>query len=78
MTEKSRWQQYKENLGSTRPWDVLNPKTEYVLETESNRRFDICNGCPEFINLTKQCKKCGCVMSLKTKLKEATCPLGKW
>jgi len=29
MTEKSRWQQYKDKLGDTRPWDLLNPNTGF-------------------------------------------------
>jgi len=74
----SKWQQYKEKLGETRPWDILNPNTEYVEESEATKRYDICKACPEFIDLTKQCKQCGCVMSLKTKLLKATCPLEKW
>jgi hypothetical protein len=78
MTEKSKWQQYKEKLGDTRPWDLLNPNTEYAPEIEADRRYDICKSCPELIDLTKQCKQCGCIMSLKTKLQHATCPLGKW
>jgi hypothetical protein len=78
MTEKNRWQQYKEKLGDTRPWDLLNLNTEYVEEEKANERLDICKGCPEFISLTKQCKKCGCIMPLKTKLKTASCPIGKW
>ena len=74
----SRWQQYKDKLGETRPWDLLNPNTEYVEEAESTKRYDICKSCPELIELTKQCKQCGCVMPLKTKIAKATCPLSKW
>lgn len=74
----SRWQQYKEKLGETRPWDLLNPNTEYADESESERRYDICKSCPELIDLTKQCKQCGCLMPLKTKLLRAECPLKKW
>ena len=74
----SRWQQYKEKLGETRPWDILNPNTEYAEEAEATRRYDICKSCPEFIDLTKQCKQCRCVMPLKTKLAKAECPLKKW
>jgi hypothetical protein len=44
----------------------------------SKKRLDICIKCPEFFELTKQCKKCGCFMVLKTKLQDAECPLGKW
>jgi hypothetical protein len=74
----SKWQEYKEKLGETRPWDILSPNTEYVEEAESTRRYDICKACPELIDLTKQCKQCGCFMPLKTKLAKAECPLKKW
>lgn len=74
----SKWKEYKERLGETRPWDLLNPNTEYVDEIEANKRYDICKMCPEFISLTKQCKQCGCLMHLKTKLQNAKCPIKKW
>ena len=72
------WQRYKKNLGETRPWDLINPNTEWATEDEATRRFDICKMCPELISLTTQCKKCGCIMKAKTKLAKATCPLSKW
>lgn len=75
---KSKWQQYKENLGETRPWDLINPNIENVSKEIADSRYSICKGCPEFIKLTTQCKKCGCFMHLKTKLPNAECPLGKW
>jgi hypothetical protein len=59
-------------------WDFLNPNTEYAGKEEADKRYEICNFCPEFVSITKTCKKCGCFMALKTKLKNATCPLGKW
>lgn len=78
MTEqKSAWEKYKENLGDARPWDLLD-KDNYVEESVAKERFLVCKGCPELIKLTSQCKKCGCFMAGKTKLKTAECPLGKW
>ena len=74
----SAWKEYKEKLGDTRPWDLLNPNTEYAEESEAERRYDICKACPELIDLTKQCKQCGCMMALKTKLQHASCPINKW
>ena len=41
-------------------------------------RLRICEQCDFYIKLTQQCKKCGCFMKIKTKLKNATCPLQKW
>jgi hypothetical protein len=72
------WQKYKQNLGETRPWDLLNPNSERAFEEEANRRYSICQACPELIQLTKTCKKCGCFMAAKTKLEKASCPIGKW
>lgn len=74
----SPWQQYKKNLGETRPWDMVNPNVQHVSEDIQQARYSMCLECPELINLTKQCKKCGCLMPMKTKLKHAECPLGKW
>lgn len=76
--ELSSWEKYKQNLGQTRPWDIVNPNTEWLEEEESNKRFEICKSCPELIKLTTQCKKCGCFMKVKTKLKKASCPIKKW
>ncbi len=76
--ELTPWQKYKQNLGETRPWDIVNPNTEYVTDEVQAQRFSICKECPELIKLTTQCKKCGCFMKIKTKLEKAECPLGKW
>jgi hypothetical protein len=72
------WQKYKQNLGETRPWDIVNPVTEWATSEVAEERYSICKACPELIKLTSQCKKCGCFMKAKTKLEHATCPLGKW
>jgi hypothetical protein len=74
----SPWQKYKKNLGDTRPWDYLSQTTEYATEEKSSSRYSICLSCPELINLTKTCKKCGCFMAAKTKLEKAHCPINKW
>lgn len=73
----SAWQEYKKKIGETRPWDALN-KTNYSDEDTARKRMEICNQCPRLMTVTKQCKECGCFMVLKTKLKEASCPIGKW
>jgi hypothetical protein len=75
---KTPWQKWKEANGEARPWDLINTNTKYVDEDIANQRYNICKSCPEFINLTKQCKKCGCFMSVKTKLENSKCPIGKW
>jgi hypothetical protein len=61
-----------------RPWDIFNKNIEKVSSKIQEERMSICLGCPELIKATKQCKKCGCIMELKTKLPHAECPLQKW
>ena len=77
----SRWDSIKKNLtdpNTVKPWDMLNPKTEWVEDDVKEARFDICKKCPEFISSTTQCKQCGCIMKIKTGMEKAFCPIGKW
>lgn len=74
----SKWEEWKKSVGETRPWHVLDPSRHVDDEKIAEDRLAICKECPELIQLTTQCKKCGCIMSLKTKLAAATCPIGKW
>jgi hypothetical protein len=78
---KSRWQTIKENLSdpnSVKPWDIINPETEWATDEVKDFRYDICKKCPEFLSATTQCKQCGCIMKIKTRMAQATCPIGKW
>jgi hypothetical protein len=74
----SAWQEYKNKLGTTRPWDLLDSSVPRASDEQSDERLNTCNHCTEYIKVTKQCKQCGCFMPLKTKLLESVCPLGKW
>ena len=87
MSEKTPWEKYKESRieknadrpnKTARPWDLLNPATQYVDDSIANERFEICKSCPELIKITSQCKQCGCLMKVKTKIEHARCPLKKW
>ena len=72
------WEEYKKKLGTTRPWDIVNPNAQHAPAEEASRRLEICEACPSLLRFTHQCKECGCFMKLKTKLSNAECPLGKW
>ena len=76
MGYKNAWEEYKAKNNVT-PLDLFN-KNNYTEKIESDKRMQTCLGCEHLIKLTHQCKKCGCLMNLKTKLKDATCPIGKW
>jgi len=74
----SAWKKFKEAMASEgKPWDLLYP-TEYVDREVADARYEVCLDCPELTEHTKQCKTCMCFMVLKTKVKDAKCPLGKW
>jgi hypothetical protein len=75
--EKTPWQKYKEQLKQANPLDLIDTNN-HAEKDVIEQRYKTCLECPELIQLTKQCKQCGCFMGLKTKLKGATCPLGKW
>lgn len=49
-----------------------------AAEELSTSRLAICYECPFFSNQYSQCSKCGCYMSIKTKLAHVKCPVGKW
>lgn len=72
----SAWSEYKKKLGETRPWHLLTE--EKISEQTAEHRLNICLSCDRLINLTKQCRECGCIMPAKVKLEKAVCPLGKW
>ena len=61
-----------------RPWDLFNKNIGRVTTDVADERLKICHVCPELIQVTSQCKKCGCFMNAKAKLPNASCPLGKW
>jgi hypothetical protein len=72
------WSEYRRKIGTTRPWDMLRKNADRASVDQSSSRLEICLNCKSFIHITKQCGECGCIMPLKVKLSEATCPLGKW
>ena len=61
----------------------------FVSKQTKADRFHICTECEHYVKATKSCGPlvkeaftdsplCGCYMPAKTKLKTASCPLGKW
>jgi len=77
---ESNWDKFKKRVapeGAARPWHILNPDKRIDEET-TKLRLDICHQCDRLINATKQCRECGCIMTMKARLTAATCPLGKW
>lgn len=70
-------EQVEEEMDNVTPLDLLNVKG-YTTKKNRDKRYEICKSCPELFKPTRTCKKCGCFMSMKTWLKEASCPINKW
>ena len=45
---------------------------------EAQKYHNICKQCKYYRSITDQCKICNCIMLLKTKLNNSTCPEFKW
>ena len=58
--------------------DLFNPNQPRSDEDLMKERLDICNQCEFLRKGSQRCKLCGCFMTLKTTLKQAKCPIGKW
>lgn len=51
----------------------------FTVPKESfEKRLSICNECEEYDKGGKRCRKCGCFMEYKAKLRIVECPMGKW
>jgi hypothetical protein len=57
--------------------DLIHPDTPRVSAEERDARMVTCKGCDR-LKLHAICGECMCIMSFKTWLKDATCPLAKW
>jgi len=63
---------------AAKPWDLFDPRIGRVPQEVKEARLSICNACPLLHPITKTCASCGCFMSQKTKLPNASCPKHKW
>jgi hypothetical protein len=67
----------KEN-GDVEFLDLFDPRQDRSDRELAEARLEVCNACPHLQKQLKKCRKCGCFMQLKTTLKQAKCPEGKW
>ena len=58
--------------------DLFDPSQPRSDQELIESRLKICNSCEWFNKKFTTCKKCGCFMKLKSTLKQAKCPIGKW
>ena len=58
--------------------DLFDPSQPRSDKNLIEQRLEICNSCEWFNKRLAKCRKCGCFMKLKSTLKQASCPIGKW
>jgi len=58
--------------------DLLAGKVILSEDELARERMKVCEQCPSFKRLARQCALCGCFLDLKTKLVAASCPIEKW
>jgi len=58
--------------------DLLAGKVILTEAELAAERMKVCEACPSFKKLARQCSLCGCFLDLKTKLIDASCPVEKW
>ena len=58
----------------------FQPNSSAALTSFVDARRNICASCPHKRTILNQgyCAECNCIVALKTKLKSAACPIGKW
>lgn len=65
-------------MGDVTFFDLFDPSEKRSDKDLIEKRLTICNDCEWFNARLVKCKKCGCFMKLKSTLKAASCPIGKW
>lgn len=58
--------------------DLFDPSQPRSDKELIESRLKICNTCEWFNKRLVKCRQCGCFMKLKSTLKQAECPIGKW
>lgn len=67
-----------ENSGDVKFFDLFDPNQPRSDKELIEERLAICGQCPWLDKRLVKCRKCGCFMKLKSTLKQASCPIGKW
>jgi hypothetical protein len=73
------WQTQLRELVKTSNHVIRNiDKALLIKQPIQEYRQNICDSCEFYIQKQDRCKKCGCIMKVKTKLYAARCPINKW
>ena len=78
MTEQPQNAPGSDEIKDVKFLDLFDPRQPRSDSELIEARLDICNSCEWLDKRLVKCRKCGCFMKLKSTLKQASCPLGKW
>lgn len=58
--------------------DLIAGKLKLSEEELAAERVKMCEQCPHFKKIARQCSMCGCFIDMKAKVLLASCPADKW
>ena len=58
--------------------DIIKTKKSNNKKYTAKERIKMCESCEDFKPGTRQCGICWCLMDIKTKMKNKSCPKDKW
>lgn len=58
--------------------DAIQGRLEISEPELAKERIKVCEECPNFKKLSRQCNMCNCFMDAKTKFLHSGCPINKW
>ena len=63
-----------------RPLNAASKLVEqvYMKAEEAHGRLKVCESCDKYLKNAKVCGVCKCFMPMKTRLRLAKCPIGRW
>ena len=68
-------------MSKTKVFEIIEGWKNYAFPTPhtekvAHARASICATCEK--NKNKKCSSCGCILSVKTRSMDSTCPINKW
>ena len=78
LTQEEIDQNVTRGTAAPQETEINHLAAKFIASKElQNQRYEICKACDSLTTL-KTCSECSCIMPLKTKLLNVSCPLKKW
>lgn len=58
--------------------EMIKGRLQFSEQELAAERIKVCQSCPQFKKISRQCGLCNCFMDAKVKFTHAGCPINKW